>query len=340
MIDFGNKQIIDSFDHSNQWTSEAAKAEVAIASSNSSEPIREGSGSLKLFYDFTTDVAGTKAAYAVAQTPISIKGTPNEIGVWVVGDGNTNWLRGTLIDGSGNKHTIDFTSMDGLNWTGWKYVTAEVPSNIVGPLKFEKIYVTQPNAALQSKGQLYFDQLQAIYTDNYEEPIYTDVADHWAMNSIEFLNTEGLIKGYDNGTFKPDNPITRAEAATIIARELNLTMSQNPSFIDVASNHYAYKEIAAVAEKGIIIGRNQGQFVPEGQLTRAEMATILTRAYTLTGAAEVPFTDVQPNHWGYSYIQTLVANDLSDGFPDQTFKPDQQITRAQFATLLERVLTR
>ena len=144
--------------------------------------------------------------------------------------------------------------------------------------------MTQPTAALQKQGQIYFDQLQAVYTVDHEELIYNDVTkEHWAINSIQTLNTKGLIKGYPNGTFKPDEKITRAEEATIMVRALNLKKTKDLSFADVESNHFAYNEIMAAAENGIIIGREREKFSPEGMLTRAEMATILTRAYRLTG---------------------------------------------------------
>lgn len=332
-----DKILLDSFDQSSQWVSEAAKANVSVSTSN--EVYRQGTGSLKLSYDFTTSETGTKAAYAVAKTPIVISGLPKNIGVWVYGDGSNHWLRGVIVDGNGEKHTIDFTEQGEFNWTGWKYVTAEVPADLVLPLKFDRIYVTEPTASLQNKGQVFFDQLQAVYKENHEELIYTDVpAGYWASSTINYLNSAELIKGYPNGTFKPTTTITRAEAATIIARALDLTKTKDPSFTDVKSSHFAYDDIAAVAEKAIILGREEGKFSPEGQLTRAEMATIIKRAYSLTGTSTLPFKDIDSKHWAYEEIQTLMVNQLVEGYPDNTFRPNQQITRAEFAAFLERVL--
>lgn len=170
------------------------------------------------------------------------------------------------------------------------------------------------------------------------DSLYKDVkSSFWAYPAIQNLNNRGLIKGYPDGTFKPSNTITRAEAASIIARALNLKKTKNPSFKDVKSTHYAYNEIAAVAEKGILSGREAGSFSPDGKLTRAEMATILKRAYQLTGTTAAKFTDVNSKHWAYNEILTLIANNLTDGYEDGTFKPDRQISRAEFATLLDRV---
>lgn len=168
--------------------------------------------------------------------------------------------------------------------------------------------------------------------------VYMDVSSrHWAINEILDLNSAGLVKGYPDATFKPDANITRAETATIIARALNLKSTKNPGFTDVKSTHYAYNDIAAVAEKGIFIGREKGHFYPDGKLTRAEMATVLARAYELSGSSKVPFSDVKASNWAYNDIQTLVASNLLEGYPDNTFKPERQITRAEFVTLLSRV---
>ncbi|KMY51865.1 S-layer homology domain-containing protein [Peribacillus loiseleuriae] len=342
VVDMAAKPVLlHSFDNTNDWVAQTAKANATITTSTKYDPFRQGTSSLKLDYDFTVGESGTKAAYAVAKTPISILGRPNNIGVWVYGDNKKHWLRGVLIDGKGTKQTIDFTSKEGINWTGWKYVKAEVPANIELPLKFERIYVTQPAASLQNKGQVYFDKLQAVYSVDYEELMYTDVTKaNWAYSSINNLNRAGLINGFLDGTFKPTNSITRAETAAIIARALNLKSSHDSGFTDVKKSHYAYDNIAAVAEKGIIIGREKGQFDPEGKLTRAEMAAILVRAYQLNGTKKLPFTDVDPKHWAYSDIQTLYANNLTGGFPDNTYKPAQQISRAEFVTFLDRMLQR
>jgi exopolysaccharide biosynthesis protein len=332
-------QVIDSFDVLSNWSSTTAKANATIAGATQAEPFREGTSSLKLSYDFTTADTGTKAAYAVAQSAKAIEGLPKQIGIWVYGDASKHWLRGLIVDGNGEKHTVDFTQQGKLDWTGWKYVTATVPQNLALPIKFDRIYVTEPNASNQNKGVLYFDQLQAVYKDNYKEPIYTDLkATHWASSTIEYLNTKELIKGYPNGTFKPESTITRAEAATIIARALDITKTKNITFSDVKATHFAYDAIAAVAEKGIITGREASKFSPDGKLTRAEMATILKRAYNLTGTTALPFKDVPSSHWAYEAIQTVYQNQLTGGYPDNTFKPNNSITRAEFATFLTKIL--
>lgn len=333
--------LLDSFDNAAAWTASAAKAKATIGNASKAEPFREGSSSLKLTYDFTTADTGTKAVYAAANKPIAIAGAPKQLGVWVYGDAGNHWLRANIIDSHGAKHTVDFTEQGGFNWTGWKYVTAAIPQDLSFPIRFDRIYVTEPNASNHNRGVVYFDKLQAVYNDKYKELMYTDVkATHWASSTIELLNTKELVKGYPNGTFKPDSTITRAEAATIIARALGISKTKNPSFTDVKSNHFAYDAIAAVSEKGIITGREASKFSPDDKLTRAEMATILKRAYNLSGTTKLPFKDVKDSHWAYEAIQTVYSNQLTGGYPDNTFRPDKQISRAEFATFLSKVLNK
>lgn len=339
VIDPKNEPIIlHSFGRTTDWKAATARAKATVANSSTSETKQIGKASVKLSYDFTTAETGTKAAYVTAKKPISIIGSPHHIGVWVYGDGGKHWLRANIIDGARKRHTINFTTQTGVTWNGWKYVTATVPNNLSLPLEFERIYLTQPNNALQNKGKVFFSNLQAVYSKNYRGSIYVDVVkNHWAYNSIENLNKSGLIKGYPNGTFQAEATITRAEAASLIARSLQLKTTKSHGFKDVNKNHFAYKDIAAVAEKGIVVGRAKGKFDPNGQLTRAEMASILNRAFYLSGNTQLEFIDVDPSHWAYKDIKVLVANELTSGFPDNTFKPNRPLTRAEFAAFLDRL---
>lgn len=332
---------LDSMTTQQSWKVTAVKAKATLANSTAVENERFGKKTLKVNYDFTTNESGTKAAYLKASQPIKINSYPKQLGIWVHADQNQNWLRGNIIDGKGKQHTIDFTGQAQLNWDGWRYVTAKLPNNLTLPLSFEQIYIAQPTAVLQKKGMIYFSDLEAIYSEKYETSTYFDVVtEHWAYGAIQYLNESGLIKGYPNGTFKPNHSLTRAEAASLIARTLNLKATKPNPFTDVNKNNFAYDDIAAVAEKGIVVGREDGKFHPNGELTRAEMASILTRAFTLAKEtnASNQFSDVLISHWAYDAIVQLVESELTSGYPDGTFKPSNRITRAEFAVFLDRVL--
>ena len=326
-----------SFDLVNNLSIQTAKAKASL--SNEAYYTREGKGSAALTYDFTTNETGTKAAYVVANNPIVIPSKPDHLGIWVYGDGNKNWLRGVVVDAAGTKHTIDFTKQSGLNWTGWKYVTAKMPVEGVAPFTFERLYVASPVSSEWAKGKLYFDQLQAVYNKDHVEQTYKDVAsNYWAYPTIDRLNTLGLIKGYADGTFKPTNQITRGEAAMILSREIEVVVNEVVPYDDVAPNYFAYNAIQEVAAAGIITGRVKGKFNPTSPLTRAEMAAIIDRMYNLTGTTAVSFSDVASNHWAYDSIMRLYKNELITGYTDGTFKPNNYITRAEFANILSKAI--
>lgn len=329
--------IINGFNDIGHWKTESAKATSSLKTNGTYA--REGSSSLAISYDFTGSETGTKAAYAVASPSIAIPGTPSQLGIWVYGNGEKNWLRALVEDGAGTKHTIDFTEQSKLNWTGWKYVTAKMPSDVTGPFKLDRLYIVSPVSSEWSKGTIYLDKLQSIYNTDYIESLYEDVAlSNWAYSAIETLNEKNLILGYPNGTYKPSQQITRAEAAVIITRYLNLKATKTTAYDDVAKEFYAYSAIQAVAEAGIITGREVGKFSPNDSLTRAEMSTIIKRTFKLTGSTSSTFPDVPSTHWAYDAIQTLLAKGYVSGYTNGTFLPNKQITRAEFASILSKAI--
>jgi hypothetical protein len=170
---------------------------------------------------------------------------------------------------------------------------------------------------------------------NTEAASLNDIQRHWAQGEVEYLVDSGLITGYSDGSFKPNKNITRAEAAKIISEELGLAKTDS-DFPDVRNDYWANGYIGATAQAGIINGFSDGSFDPKGSLTRAEMAKILSVAYSLPGQSSV-FSDTSDN-WAYDYIQKLAANNITNGYNDGTFRPQKNITRAEFATFESRVL--
>ncbi|WP_456273195.1 S8 family serine peptidase [Bacillus sp. AK031] len=162
----------------------------------------------------------------------------------------------------------------------------------------------------------------------------------WAKDAIEALNVRGIINGYDSGEFGVADEISRIQAAQMIVRALDLDTSNrpNPNLKDVKPGDYGYDVIATVADEGIMTGNDEGKFNVWGTLTRAQMAKILVEAYDLEGSAKSSFKDVPAGYWAAGYIDTLAANGITTGYDDNTFKPQDKITRSQFAMFLARIL--
>ncbi|WP_404427702.1 S-layer homology domain-containing protein [Ureibacillus chungkukjangi] len=155
-------------------------------------------------------------------------------------------------------------------------------------------------------------------------------------STIMNLVDRGIIKGYEDGTFKPGQALSRQHAALILAKVLDLnTKSVNdPNFKDVPKSHPYYAEIAALANSGIIKGFPDKTFGTTKTLTRGQMAVILTNAYNLqAGDEKAPFKDLAGNPY-IEQISALYANQVTTGTTPTTFSPASSVTRGQFATFV------
>ena len=140
---------------------------------------------------------------------------------------------------------------------------------------------------------------------------YGDVASNaWYADAVATLSRMGILKGYEDGTFKPDAAVTRAEFATIASRFDKLATGTK-TFKDVPASHWAYAAISSAAEKGWVSGYEDGTFRPDRAITRAEVAkltnAVLNRScdknYVDTNKASIKnFTDLPTSFWGYYEI--------------------------------------
>ncbi|WP_102273705.1 S-layer homology domain-containing protein [Cytobacillus massiliigabonensis] len=168
----------------------------------------------------------------------------------------------------------------------------------------------------------------------------------WAEEEIGYLINEGIISGYSDGTFRPNDTLTRQQASGLIvqALDLNLAGRPDPNFKDIKKGAYYYKAIAAVAEEGLIRGSN-GNFRPNESITRAQMAAILRRAFAYKPVNVQKFIDIEKTHWAYLDINSISENGITWGKGklqyDQMvhyFVPGEATTRAQFSVFLARAL--
>ncbi len=169
---------------------------------------------------------------------------------------------------------------------------------------------------------------------------FPDVKDHWAETYINSLSGAGYIKGYPDGTFKPDNPMTRAEFTTLLISSMGLKpqAAAANSFSDI-SKHWGKNFINEAVKKGILVPSEYPDgLVPDGNIKRSEAAAMLVRALDEkpdTGALP-PFTDkanVEKSMYK-AYIKKAFDLKLLSGFPGGEFLPFTDMTRAQVAKVL------
>jgi hypothetical protein len=172
----------------------------------------------------------------------------------------------------------------------------------------------------------------------------TDVKEgSYYAEAVNTLAEAGVIKGYEDGTFRPNNQVTRAEVAKIIAVQLGLdTENAGTANYSDANGHWANTGgyLAAVAKAGIMKGDGNGTFRPNAPLTRAEMASIVVRAYDLQAKEgfESQFKDLNAGGaWAADAIKTLEANGYANGIAKGQFGSASNVKRADVAVFLFRV---
>lgn len=159
---------------------------------------------------------------------------------------------------------------------------------------------------------------------------------------VEEAKAISYIKGYPDGTFKPQANVTRAEAAQMFATLLNggsdFGTSSATKFSD-ASDDWFSKAINYVVAKGLISGYPDGKFKPNDSITRAEFAQMISGYVNNQKKSAADFKDVK-DHWAKDAIDKLYGNKNVNGYPDGTFKPNAKITRAEAVTILNSVFNR
>lgn len=162
---------------------------------------------------------------------------------------------------------------------------------------------------------------------------------HPFYKEMTYLLNEKIIKGYPDGTFRPSSFVTRGQAATMIGRALGLNgKARKTIFKDVDSSSDSSGYIASAVDKGIITGFPDKTYRPNVPVTRGQMANLISRAFELKTEVPMKFSDVQKQSSSYVHISRILAEGITQGYPDGTFKPNQSITRAQFSAFLARAL--
>ena len=178
-------------------------------------PVRFGSQSLQFDFDLTNAQTGTTlGAYAGPGSNISIPDNPTGIGMWVYAtpEAQGYWLRMNLVDGNGKTQTVNLTNeTPGVDWTGWKYIEAEIPSSFTGPFKLSgtqtirlmstKSGITGP----MSKGTIYIDNIRAVYgekVDDLNPPEIQSINVDGQAFTTNTVNLKATVNEYENDPFK------------------------------------------------------------------------------------------------------------------------------------------
>lgn len=170
------------------------------------------------------------------------------------------------------------------------------------------------------------------------------VTDKKATPKLNTSDHFAYVQGYPNGTVKPAGNITRAETAAILFRLMDdasrkTYYSTKSGFRDVASGSWYNTYVATLNNAGVITDSSNGYFRPNEAITRAELAAMLAKFSETTGAANY-FNDVSAKYWAANAIAICAKLGWITGYPDGTFRPDRNVTRAELMAMINRATGR
>lgn len=168
----------------------------------------------------------------------------------------------------------------------------------------------------------------------------SDIKGHWAEDYIEYGVSTGYISGYTNGTFRPNNTVTRAEFSKMVNTALGINHSATIGFTDVSSNDWFYQEVKKAVSAGYISGYSDNTFGANRNITRQEAAVMLARIVTEPeSTGSTTFQDASTiDSWALASISKMVAKTYMQGDQKGNFRPKAALTRAEAAKILYEVL--
>jgi len=190
-----------------------------------------------------------------------------------------------------------------------------------------------------SEGSMPHTTTARLITIVHHHPFADMGADHWAAGPVQYLVAEGVVSGYADGTFRPNENVTRAQFAKMLVGAMgwDLQAPAAGNFSDVPSDHWAYAFVETAAAYGILSGYADGTFRPYANVTRAQVAKMIVNAqgwYLDIPPDGSSFTDVQPEEWYRDYAEVVNTMEVMSGYSDGSFRPNAPASRAQIAKIL------
>ncbi|RKP53834.1 hypothetical protein D7Z26_10570 [Cohnella endophytica] len=220
--------------------------------------------------------------------------------------------------------------------------------------KWVGIYYISDNGTLEFIGGQYVNGEMVAQISHFSKYAVLEVtksfadvpASHWAANVIKELASKDILNGTSATKFEPGRNVTRAEFTAMLVRALKLTEKAELKFTDVKTNDWYAEAISIAVKAGIVKGKNDTLFNPNGQITREEMVTMLMRAYEVVNGksalnAGISFKDeskVSP--WALEYVQAAAGLQLIKGRSEGKFEPQGITNRAEAAQVIYNLLNK
>lgn len=172
---------------------------------------------------------------------------------------------------------------------------------------------------------------------------FKDTKGHWAEKEITDLSNQGIVNGFQDGTFRPDSVITRVEFVSLVNKLFRFSATGSVNFTDVQAKDWFASQVGIAAQAGYIQGDTEGAFHPKQPLNRSETAVILSRLVPFVTKSDTdPLSGFGDRSSVPSYSRDAFGGAIDSGymtgFKDGTLRPNKTLTRAEAAVLLDRVL--
>lgn len=286
------------------------KVTVKKVSNTSNLPTAENSKIVGDVYEFTKDKSGNFDKAVTITLPYDkskVDTEKYELGIFWFNEATKEWVK------------LDNVKVD-LN---------------AGKVSGEVVHFTKFAVLAVAKKQTQIDEPKQPETTVELE----DIKGHWAEKEIAYLVSKGAINGFPDGTFKPNNKISRAEFASITVNALGLTCGEGKVFSDT-KGHWAQDCVSTAVSNGIVVGLTDDKFGPNEPITREQMAVIIARAAKLeVPEANTTFKDdakIAP--WAKASVAAAAKASLVGGLPDGSFNPKGSATRAEAAAMITRLI--
>jgi hypothetical protein len=296
--------------------------------------------------------------------PVAFPTEPPQTVTLIQPNGGETVLAGKVFEvqwtttATGGRITLQFSLDSGNTWT--EIVQLSNPASQIGE-KGAYVWLVPPVRSDHARvrviwtprwGPSVMDISDSDFIIRKLESIFPDVPEgFWAFPEISALTDSGVISGYPDGSFRPQNPVSRAEFAKMVVLSLGIAPNspEKSSFGDVPLNHWACSFVEAALKAGLMKGYPDGSFHPEGEITKAEIITVLVRykQWQLFLPQIPTFADCPVNEWYYGYLETATGYGLipqenaeivrKDDSGNLLFDPGLPATRAQTAFFLYRI---
>jgi hypothetical protein len=254
-------QVVDELDDINGW--QATSFPAVVTASKSVAEGHDGGQAIALDYSLTGTTA-TRAAYLVQSPQQTLPGQPQKVGAWVYGDGKGAWLRANLYDAAGGAaKTVNLAAA--VDWTGWKYVEADIPPGLVMPLTFFRLYVVETVPARQYSGRIVVDDLTVRGAPPVTMAPPAKVVDPMVLTDGTLSTGRWKFAVLSDAQFTSDDP--ESDLVKQARRTIREAVAQRPEFLVINGDFVdrAFPDDIALAKRIIdeeVAGQVPVHYVP------------------------------------------------------------------------------